>query len=87
MSCTASLAPPGWGLPAGALLFVSGLLLVLVSVFLVRPLASRRSHGRRERFVVVAPEYQPEDASGWVVGAYEPDPAPPPVSPYVDTAT
>jgi hypothetical protein len=87
---TASLSPPTWALPAGGVLFVSGLLLVLFAVFLVRPVARRRSHGRRERFVVVAPEHQHDEhlaPDSWVIGAYEPDPPAPVVSPYVDTAT
>lgn len=94
---SASLQPPGSTLALGGLVFVSGLLLLLVAGYLVRPVSSRRSRrslstrglsGRSgERFVVVAPEYQHEDESGWVVGAYEPEPARPAESPYVHTAT
>jgi hypothetical protein len=108
----ASLQPPGSALALGALVFVSGLLLLLVAGYLVRPVSSRRSRRSLsarggERFVVVAPEYEHpeyehpeyehpeyehpeyehEEESGWVVGAYEPEPTPPAESPYVHTAT
>lgn len=87
---TARLMPPGWALPAGGLLVVSGLLLAVFSVLLLRPVVSRRSHGRRERFVVVAPDAHPDEhlePDGWVIGSYQPDPPPPAISPYVYTAT